>query len=130
MTKQIKSYKDLLVWQKSMALVINTYKVVALFPKEEIFGLTSQIKRCVVSIPSNIAEGWGRGTDKHFIQFLTISRGSLAEYETQIEIALKLGMLNNEVYERLNADGNEIGRMVNGLIKSIKIKETEKDIKD
>jgi four helix bundle protein len=69
MTNQIKSYKDLLVWQKSMALVINTYKVAALFPKEEIFGLTSQIKRCVVSIPSNIAEGWGRGTDKHFIQF-------------------------------------------------------------
>lgn len=124
MANQLKSYRDLLVWQKSMVLVVETYKVLATFPKEEIFGLTSQIKRCSVSIPSNIAEGWGRGSDKYFIQFLTIARGSLAELETQLEIAQKLEFLNNEDYLMLVSAGDEIGRMLNGLIKSIKIKES------
>lgn len=83
---QIKSYKELIVWQKSMVLVSDIYKVSASFPDSEKFGLTSQMRRASVSIPSNIAEGWGRLSRKNYIQFLRISRGSLFELETQLLI--------------------------------------------
>tara|TARA_B100000809_G_scaffold138551_1_gene136164 strand:+ start:31082 stop:31348 length:267 start_codon:yes stop_codon:yes gene_type:complete len=82
----LKTYKELIVWQKSILLVKEIYALVISFPEDEKFGLTSQIKRAFVSIPSNIAEGWGRASRKNYIQFLRISRGSLYEVETQLII--------------------------------------------
>ena len=81
------TFRNLLIWQKSMTLTTQIYQLTSTFPKEEIYGLTSQIRRCSVSIPSNIAEGYGRESDKEFLRFLNISIGSLFEMQTQLEIA-------------------------------------------
>ncbi len=86
----IQSYKDLIVWQKAMELVVEIYKVTENFPKEELYSLTSQMRRCAISIPSNIAEGSGRGTRRDYAQFLRMSLGSCNELSTQIEIAKRL----------------------------------------
>src|SRR5690554_2743249 len=94
----IQTYKNLKIWQKGISLVKQVYKSCENFPKEEVFGLTSQIKRCSVSIPSNIAEGWGRNTTQSYVQFLRIARGSLMELETQIIIANELGFLPESEY--------------------------------
>ena len=85
--KKIESYKDLIVWQKGIDLVKNVYTITKSFPKEEMFGLTNQMRRASVSIPANIAEGWGRNSTKNYIQFVRISRGSLFELETLLVIA-------------------------------------------
>ncbi len=116
----ITSYKELIVWQKAMSLVHEVYKFSSNFPEYERFGLTSQINRAVVSIPSNIAEGWGRGYHKNFVQFLKIARGSLYELETQVLIAKELYSIDSE-----NIDGliNEISKMLNTLIKKLEEKE-------
>ena len=90
----IKSYKDLIVWQKSIDLVTKIYKITENFPKEEIYALTNQMRRCAVSIPSNIAEGRGRGTRKDFAQFLRIASGSAAELETQL-------IISKEIYQKI-----------------------------
>jgi len=87
--KKVESFKDLFVWQKGIELVNDIYKLTKQFPKDEVYGLTSQIRRAAISIPANIAEGCGRGTTKNYIQFLEISRGSLLELETLIIIAKK-----------------------------------------
>ena len=87
--KKVESFKDLFVWQKGIELVNDIYKLTKQFPKDEVYGLTSQIRRAAISIPANIAEGWGRGTTKNYIQFLEISRGFLLELETLIIIAKK-----------------------------------------
>ena len=89
MSESVKSYRDLFIWQKGMAIVDEVYKITKTFPKEEIFGLTSQIKRSSVSIPCNIAEGWGRDSGQSYRHFLRIARGSLFELETQLEISKK-----------------------------------------
>jgi four helix bundle protein len=86
------SYRDLLVWQKAKALAVSVYRTTEHFPKSEVFGLTSQLRRAAISVPSNIAEGQGRGSKKEFAQFLCISRGSLLEVMTQAEIAAELGI--------------------------------------
>ena len=83
----VKSYKDLVVWQKGIMLVDLVYAVTGKFPKEEMYGLTNQIRRAAVSIPANIAEGWGRDSTKNYLQFLRISRGSLYEVETMLTIS-------------------------------------------
>jgi len=93
----MKSYKELLVWQKSMVLVKEIYQLTASFPDVEKFGLTSQMRNAAISIPSNIAEGWGRQSRKSYIQFLRISRGSLFELETQVIIAKTLEYYNNNL---------------------------------
>ncbi len=87
-------YRKLLIWQKSMLITTNIYNSTKQFPKEEIFGLTSQIRRCAVSIPSNIAEGYGRDSNKEYLRFLNISIGSLFEMQTQLEIAKNIKYLN------------------------------------
>ena len=92
----MQSYRDLIVWQKSIDLVTAVYELVKLFPREELYALSSQIRRAVVSIPSNIAEGHNRNSDKEFVQFLCIARGSLGELETQLIIAEKLNYTNKE----------------------------------
>ena len=103
--KQAKNFKKLKVWQKGIELVVDIYNKSQTFPKEEIYGLTSQIRRSSVSIPSNIAEGSGRNSDKEFNRFLDISLGSSFELETQLIIAHKLKFLSDSDYETLN---NEI----------------------
>ncbi len=122
MEKTIQSFRDLVVWQKSMDLVTAIYQLSRGLPKEEIFGLTSQIRRAAVSIPSNIAEGRGKSTKGEFQQFLHHSRGSLAEVETQIIIAKNLGYLSKEETEQLIEMTSEVGRLLHGLITSIKRK--------
>jgi len=114
---EIKTYKDLIVWQKSIALVSDVYKLVRLFPEDEKYGLTSQIKRSSVSVPSNIAEGYGRSSRRNYIQFLRISRGSLFELETQIVIGKKLNFINNS--EEVDNTITEISKMLNSLINKL-----------
>lgn len=108
------SYRDLVVWQKSMELTKQTYTITKDFPKEEVYGLTSQIRRCAVSIPSNIAEGRGRNSDKEFVRFLQISLGSLYELQTQLELALSFNYINNIEY--ILELSLEIEKMLNKLI--------------
>ena len=109
-------YKNLLVWQKAIALVTQVYVATKSFPKEELYGLTSQIRRSAVSIPSNIAEGQGRLTSGEFRHFLGLARGSLAELETQLIIATNLGYISD--VDVLFIQISEIGRMLSGLLKS------------
>ena len=118
-TKEINSYKDLIVWEKSMKLVKSVYEITANFPKEEIYGLSSQMKRSAVSIPSNIAEGKRRGTRKDYRQFLVIAYGSGAELETQIEIAKMLALGKNINYDTIDKALEEVMKMLNKLISSL-----------
>lgn len=111
------SYKDLIVWQKSIQLCIDIYKETETFPKHELYGLTSQLRRSVVAISSNIAEGQRRGHKNEYIQFLRIAYGSSAELETQLIISNKVGYLNDIKYEKLNRLLLEILKMLNKLIK-------------
>lgn len=110
------NYKDLKVWQKSMDLTIEIYDLIKYLPKAEAFIIADQMKRAAISVPSNIAEGHGRSTNKDFIKFLSISRGSLLELETQTELCLRLGYINNAQSESLNCKIEEICKMINGLI--------------
>ena len=100
-TSKIKSYRELIIWQKSIQLVTDIYRLTRDFPKEELFGLTSQMRRCAISIPSNIAEGFGRNPQGDFKRFLNIALGSTYELQTQIEISLNLEFLNIENYSEL-----------------------------
>jgi four helix bundle protein len=120
--KSLKSYRELTVWSKSMNLVEAIYKQTRLFPREEIYGLTSQLRRAAVAIPSNIAEGQSRNTSGEFVQFLGISRGSLAELETQLELAARLGYLPADFLDGLLQQCTEIGKMINALIRSLRRK--------
>ena len=113
------SYRELLVWQKSMTLVKCIYQETRAFPKEEIYGLTSQMRRAAVSVPCNIAEGQGRASKKEFRQFLSMSRGSLLELETQLQIAADLGFLSAESRSQLVDKTAELLRMLNGLMGSL-----------
>ena len=115
----IKSYKDLDVWKRSIALVKKIYMITKDFPKEEIYGLTNQMRRCAVSIPSNIAEGKTRQHINEYIQFLYIALGSCAELESQIIIAKELEYLKESETEDLN-ELDEIGKMLRGLIKNLR----------
>ncbi len=112
---KLTGHKDLDVWKKSMALVLDVYKNTQNFPSHELYGLTSQIRRSAVSIPSNIAEGAARNSDKDFIRFCYISLGSLAELETQLIIAHQLKYLENDFEDKIVA----IKQMLNGLIASL-----------
>lgn len=115
------NYKELKLWQKSVDLAVRIYEVTASFPKEEIYGLTSQIKRSAVSIPSNIAEGAGRNTKKDFNNFLGISVGSSCELDTQLIIASRVGFLTGSSLDALQNDINEIQKMNWALKRSLKV---------
>lgn len=115
----IRSYQDLAVWKKAMQLVTQVYRLTRHFPREEMYGLTSQIRRAAVSIPTNIAEGWGRGSKKEYIQFLRIARGSLLELETLLTIARTLRYLSQEDMQTTLAL-EEISRMLSGLIATLR----------
>jgi len=108
-------HRDLVAWRKAMALTKDIYDATAAFPKHELYGLVSQIRRAAVSIPSNLAEGYGRNSRTELHQFIGIARGSLAEVETQIELARDLGYLSPDQTRALLKSSSEIGRMLTGL---------------
>ena len=116
------NYRDLKVWQKALALTSTIYRETQRFPQREIYGLTNQMRRAAVSVPSNIAEGKGRSSDRDFAVFLCHARGSLHELETQSLIAQQLGYLGKDAAASVDALIAETGKMLNGLINSIKLK--------
>ena len=116
----VRSYRDLIVWQKAIELVTEVYRATKNLPHAERFGLTSQLRRAAVSVPSNVAEGQGRQSTGEFKQFLGHARGSLLEVETQIFIAGNLGYLSQEQCKRLHQRTEELGRILNGLLSSLK----------
>ena len=116
------SYQGLGVWQKSFNLTVKVYKITNSFPKHELYGLTSQMRRASASIPSNLAEGYGRNHTKEYLQHISIAYGSLCELETQLLLAKELGYALKEDIELLLKDASEVGRMLNGLKNSLKIK--------
>lgn len=117
---KVNSYKDLIVWQRSMELVVETYKITELFPKSELYGIISQMRRCAVSIPSNIAEGRKRSTRKDFRQFLVIAYASASELETQIEIAKRLEFIEIDKYIIFDALLLEVIKMLNKMTSSLR----------
>ncbi|HET8555593.1 MAG TPA: four helix bundle protein [Rhodanobacteraceae bacterium] len=115
----MRSYRDLLAWQKAVMLVEQVYRATVCLPPDERYGLTSQLRRAAVSIPSNIAEGHGRETTREFTRFISIARGSLAELETQLEIALRLNMITHTDSQPIIDTCDELGRILRGLRKSL-----------
>jgi four helix bundle protein len=114
------SFRDMVVWQRGMQLAASVYRSTQAFPREELYGLTSQMRRAAVSIPSNIAEGHGRLNKAEFRQFLGIARGSNFELQTQIDIAKSLSMGNEELLNAANALSHEVGKMLYAIIESTK----------
>ncbi|MDE0461595.1 MAG: four helix bundle protein [Caldilineaceae bacterium SB0668_bin_21] len=115
----IRSYRDLLVWQKSIDLTVRTYKLTGRFPSEERYGLTSQMRRAAASIPANIAEGHARRSTGEYLHFLGIARGSLAELETFLTLSERLGLIGGEISDSLWKNCAEISKMLAGLVRSI-----------
>ena len=113
------SYQDLDVWSRALDLVEEVYQATDSLPDREKFGLTSQIRRAAVSIPSNIAEGKGQGSDRSFIRFLSIAKGSLMELETQLMIAQRLSYLSKNELDHILNECQEIGKMISGLQKAL-----------
>lgn len=116
-------YKQLAVWQKAHRLAVEIYQVTMSFPKEELYSLTSQIRRAAISIPSNIVEGSGRGYDKEFIRFLQIAIGSTNEVEYQFLLAHDLGFVDTAVHQQISLQIIEVRRMLIGLVKSLNTKQ-------
>lgn len=118
----LKHYQELIVWQKSVDFVEQIYKMTAKFPSVETYGLTNQIRRAAISVPSNIAEGQGRSTTRDFFHFLGMANGSLKEVETQVFIAQRLGYIDKNILKMALGNTNEIGRLLNGLSNSLRKK--------
>jgi four helix bundle protein len=116
----VSSYRDLEVWQKAMDLVVECYKTTRDSPKDELYGLTSQLRRAAVSVPANVAEGHSRPNTREFLHLLGIAYASLAEVQTHIEIAHRLKYLSSQRTESLLAISNEVGRMLNGLASALR----------
>ena len=114
------SYRQLIAWQKAMELVVEIYRTTKTFPRDELYGLTSQLRRAAVSVPSNIAEGQARYSRREFYRYLTVARGSLAEIETQVMLARSLDYLTSGATSLLLTKAGELGRILNGLISSTK----------
>ncbi len=111
-------YKNLMVWQHAILLATEVYKLTSTFPKSEVYGLASQIRRAAVSIPSNIAEGYGRSTNTDLVHFLYMALGSSNEVDTQMVIAMNVGYITREQYEAMDAINAEINAMLRALIKT------------
>ena len=116
----VKDYRELIVWQKAMDLVEAIYRTTVTFPKEELYVLTSQMRRAAISIPSNIAEGQARNTTRDFLHFLAMAYGSLKETETQVLIAERLGYINDRQNQALVDSTTEVARLISGLANSLK----------
>ena len=124
--KVIQSFRDLEVWQRSMELTVAIYRLTKGFPRDEIFGLTAQLRRAAVSIPSNIAEGQGRLNTREFRHFLSIARGSNCELQTQLEITRAIGFGDHKVLEQAEALSARIGQMLVKLLSVLKSKLTDR----
>jgi len=116
----LKSYKELIVWQKSFKLAVEVYKLTSGFPKSDLYGLTIQMQRSAFSIPSNIAEGYARGHRREYIQFLSIVYGSGAELETQLLLAKEVGLVSESKYRGIGSLLNEVMSMLNSLIRKLR----------
>jgi four helix bundle protein len=116
---EIRSYRDLKVWQDGMTLAEGCYRLTGEFPREELYGLTSQLRRAAVSIPANIAEGYGRNTTKAYVSFLRIAQGSLKELETHLLLSKRLGFAAGDKVQPLLALSDAIGRMLLSLARSV-----------
>ena len=114
------TYEDLKAWRLAMDLVSEVYRQTQAFPKAELYGLTNQLRRAAVSIPSNIAEGKGRSSDRELVQFLNHARGSLYEFQTQIKIASRLNHLHASAANALDTQAAEVGKLLNGLIRAFR----------
>ena len=119
MKTQIRSYKDLIVYQKAYRLSLNIYRVTENYPRVEIYGLVSQMRRSAVSIPANIAEGYRRGNRKEYVQVLRIAQGSCGELETFLSISKDLGFIKEKDFEELDSAQDEISRLLQALISSL-----------
>jgi four helix bundle protein len=117
--ENVESYKELKVWQEGVKLVEEIYELTRSFPPKEQYSLTSQIQRAAVSIPTNIAEGWGRGKTGEYVQFLRIARGSLMELETQLIISQRLNYIDQNTLSQFEENIEKIGKMINALIKNL-----------
>ena len=122
MGKQIRSYKDLIVYQKAYQLSLNIYRVTESFPKVEVYGMVSQMRRSAMSIPANIAEGYRRGHRKEYIQFLRIAQGSCGELETFMSMSKDLGFITEKDFSGLDTAQDEISRLLQALISSLSAK--------
>ena len=118
----METHKNLRVWHQSIEMVTSLYMMTKTFPKDDIFGLVSQIRRAAVSVPSNIAEGYARGTDREKLHFLRISSGSMSEIETQLMLSLNLGYISQEVYDEQSERITSLWKQLNALIGSVKNK--------
>ena len=116
---KVSSYRDLVVWQKAMDLVVLVYELTSHFPKHELFGLTSQLRKAAVSVPSNIAEGQARWSTKEFLHHLSIAMGSKAEVETQTLVSVRLTYVTQKQADPVLALAAEVGKMINGLANSL-----------
>jgi four helix bundle protein len=114
-------YRNLIAWQKAKRLALDVYRCTRSFPKDETYGLSSQMRRAAVSVPSNIAEGKGRHSHKDLVHFLYHARGSLLELETQISIARDLEYIDQPAFEILESETEEVGRILNGLINRFQV---------
>jgi four helix bundle protein len=118
----VRSFRDLAVWQKSMQMAVAVYRLTQEFPREETYGLTSQMRRSAISIPSNIAEGHGRLGSNEYRQFLGIARGSNFELQTQLELARMLGKGDPNILQEAEGLSHEVGKMIFGILEAIKDK--------
>jgi four helix bundle protein len=116
----LKSFHDLVAWQKAMDLTETIYRETSSFPRAELYGLTSQMRRASVSVPSNIAEGQARNTRGEFLQFLGHAAGSLAELDTQANVARRRSFVTDSAYSRIERQIHEVGRLLNGLKRSLR----------
>jgi four helix bundle protein len=120
MNMPVKDYRELIAWQKAMDLVVAVYRLTSDFPKEEMYGLSIQIKRSAISIPSNIAEGQARNTTRDFLHFLSIAYGSVKELETQVLISERLGYINTKICDSLLKSTIEVARLISGIKNALK----------
>jgi four helix bundle protein len=119
MEKKIRGFRDLNVWQRAYELTLNLYRATKRFPKEETFGLTSQLRRAAASVPANIAEGYERNHRKEYLQFLFIAKGSLGELDTYLLLARDIGYMSIAEFDQVNTVRHETMKMLQGLIKSL-----------
>ena len=116
---EVRSHRDLLVWQRAMDVAVSTYELTRQYPRDELFGLTSQSRRAAASVAANIAEGYGRATRQAYLNFLRIARGSLKELETHLVLAQRVGLAAPEWTDVLLGQTDELGRMLHGLISKV-----------
>jgi four helix bundle protein len=121
-----RNHKDLILWQKAMALATEVHRLTAALPRHEMFGLSSQLRRAAVSIPSNVAEGAARRTTREFLSFLHIARGSFAELETQLHLALDIGYLGDAALAPVLGRLDEVGRLLNAVIVGLRRREAQR----